>query len=313
MYRKLIFILCAFTLSLTTAMGQGLGDVRINEILVKNTNSYEDDFGHKVGWIELFNSGYASANPSGARLRLISGKDTTTYSIPANDSRTLIAPQGYIIFFADGSDNKGTFYTNFTLDKGKGDITLQLVDQSGKKVIDEITYNVKEQEDNISYGRKLIINEDGTDDGEYKYAKLDHITPLQTNDTVERKKKSEEFQEEDPGGGQMAVIAMSVVFSALIMLFLAFHFLGKAMKAQAKNKAKKAATVSGKSPAVSVKKVDGLTGEMIAAIAVAINMFEEELHDIESNVVTINKVARAYSPWSSKIYSLRQTPNKKTW
>ena len=31
-------------------------------------------------------------------------------------------------------------------------------------------------------------------------------------------------------------------------------------------------------------------------------------HDAESTVLTINKVKRAYSPWSSKIYSLREVP-----
>ena len=32
--------------------------------------------------------------------------------------------------------------------------------------------------------------------------------------------------------------------------------------------------------------------------------------DPTSGDITINKVKKAYSPWSSKIYSLRQTPHK---
>ena len=32
------------------------------------------------------------------------------------------------------------------------------------------------------------------------------------------------------------------------------------------------------------------------------------VHDNESTILTLNKVRKAYSPWSSKIYSLRQLP-----
>ena len=36
-----------------------------------------------------------------------------------------------------------------------------------------------------------------------------------------------------------------------------------------------------------------------------------EVHDVEDTILTINKVKKAYSPWNSKIYSLREVPNKK--
>ena len=41
-----------------------------------------------------------------------------------------------------------------------------------------------------------------------------------------------------------------------------------------------------------------------AAIATAIYLYGEELHDVENTVLTINKVSRTYSPWSSKIHGL---------
>ncbi|MDY5119262.1 MAG: lamin tail domain-containing protein, partial [Muribaculaceae bacterium] len=34
------------------------------------------------------------------------------------------------------------------------------------------------------------------------------------------------------------------------------------------------------------------------------------VHDNEDTILTINKVKRAYSPWSSKIYTLRDIPRK---
>jgi len=43
---------------------------------------------------------------------------------------------------------------------------------------------------------------------------------------------------------------------------------------------------------------------LYAAIAAAIYLYGEELHDVENAVLTINKVSRTYSPWSSKIHGL---------
>lgn len=49
-----------------------------------------------------------------------------------------------------------------------------------------------------------------------------------------------------------------------------------------------------------------IEGNVTAAISLAIHLYFNELHDEESNIVTIKKVRKAYSPWSSKIYSVNQ-------
>lgn len=56
------------------------------------------------------------------------------------------------------------------------------------------------------------------------------------------------------------------------------------------------------------EKSKDLHGEEAAAIALAIHMYKSQLHDMESLTITLQKVSRIYSPWSSKIYSLRQNP-----
>ena len=53
------------------------------------------------------------------------------------------------------------------------------------------------------------------------------------------------------------------------------------------------------------------TVEINAAIAMTLFLYTSEMHDIESTKLTINKVSKIYSPWSSKIYGLRQDPHKK--
>lgn len=313
--KKLLLILSA-VLCVSASWGQGFKDVKINEILVKNVDSYADDHAHKVGWIELFNSGYSNVNIAGTFIRLIQGGDTTTYRIPKSDARTLMAPQGYLIFFADSSSNKGTFHTNFRLDVydsvkwaslvGLND-KLELVDQSGRVVVDSMEYDVNTQMTDVSFGR--IANEEG----EIVVRALTHITPLQNNETIEPTPKGEIFRQQDPAGIAMAITAMSVVFMALILLYLIFRTLGKYMHSGVLKKEVKAASAAAKSSEqnVTIDTNNEPSGETIAAIAAALRFFEDDMHDMESQVITINRVAKAYSPWSSKIYSLRQIPNKK--
>jgi glutaconyl-CoA/methylmalonyl-CoA decarboxylase subunit delta len=57
--------------------------------------------------------------------------------------------------------------------------------------------------------------------------------------------------------------------------------------------------------------VDDLTGEEMAAISAAIFLFVADLHDEENRVLTIQKISRRYSPWSSKIYSVTNGLNKR--
>ena len=104
----------------------------------------------------------------------------------------------------------------------------------------------------------------------------------------------------DPHGFIVTLICVCVVFCALVVLFLLFNLLGKYMVYLAH---RKEAKTKGTSTASN--------SEVIAAIAAAIHLYKDGLHDTESDVITINRVARAYSPWSSKIHGLTQLPTRK--
>ena len=54
---------------------------------------------------------------------------------------------------------------------------------------------------------------------------------------------------------------------------------------------------------ISNDKVEIPTTEIVA-IAMALHLFYDEVHDDESNVITIKRIERRYSPWSSKIYGI---------
>jgi hypothetical protein len=53
---------------------------------------------------------------------------------------------------------------------------------------------------------------------------------------------------------------------------------------------------------------DKLAGEVKAAIVMALYLYTNEIHDQEDPVITMIRVSRTYSPWSSKIYGLRKSP-----
>lgn len=42
-----------------------------------------------------------------------------------------------------------------------------------------------------------------------------------------------------------------------------------------------------------------------AAIAAALYLYFNEMHDEESDIITVKRVSKTYSPWSSKLYSMR--------
>jgi Na+-transporting methylmalonyl-CoA/oxaloacetate decarboxylase gamma subunit len=116
-------------------------------------------------------------------------------------------------------------------------------------------------------------------------------------------KTAEEFGKMDPYGGVMAFIAMSVVFIALILLYLTFKYVAKLYNIDLKNKFRR------ERPGEKVpEEIEEIPGEVNAAIALALHLYRNQLHDMEDTVITIKKVAKAYSPWSSKIYGIRRTP-----
>lgn len=118
--------------------------------------------------------------------------------------------------------------------------------------------------------------------------------------------KIESFQKHDSIGIGMTLTAMGVVFICLAILYLAFKLVGKISVSLSRKRAMVSSGLSHE----EAKEVTRQSGELFAAIAMAI--YEAtELHDDESTILTIKNKASIYSPWNSKIYTLREIPVKK--
>lgn len=117
-------------------------------------------------------------------------------------------------------------------------------------------------------------------------------------------KKSEEILAQDPWGIGLTVIAMSTVFLTLLVMIFVLKGETKILFAYQNAKAKKAMKGEEFISTTPIKKPSDISGEEFAAIAAAIYMYNSELHDEENTILTINKVQKTYSPWSSKLYNM---------
>ena len=120
------------------------------------------------------------------------------------------------------------------------------------------------------------------------------------------KKVQEMVHNSDPYGVGMTAIGMTIVFSSLIVLYLVFYYLTKFLNRRMVKSGEK----QGKTKEEVEKEID-ISGDVHAAIGMALHLYLSEVHDFENTVLTINRVSKNYSPWSSKIYGLRQMPYKR--
>jgi Na+-transporting methylmalonyl-CoA/oxaloacetate decarboxylase gamma subunit len=106
----------------------------------------------------------------------------------------------------------------------------------------------------------------------------------------------------------MTLIGMGVVFCSLVLLFIVFSNLNGILSFRFRRE--KPEEKDGEKEEAEKKKKPGLTGEVSAAIGTALYLYFMETHDEENTVLTIKRVSRTYSPWSSKIYGLREPLRK---
>lgn len=311
---KKILILFVAVFTAFSVQAQSIADIKINEILVSNDSYNRDMFGKTSGWIELHNTGFSRINVGGCYLSLQKQDITVTpftqidgliYRIPTNvPDITTIPPKGYILIFAEGLSSLGPQYTNFVLD---GATIVCLSDASGKVMLDEMVIDTANVKPNISIGRDVV-----TYGEEARIIEFANPTPGVINIEPSAETASDRIVAIDPIGIGIVVVAMSIVFTALLVLYLIFKRIGLVNQSYERRREEKNNPKPANSPVnVASDKVVDASGEEIAAITMALKHYQQDMERLESNVLTINKVARTYSPWSSKLYGLTQLPNKK--
>ena len=109
-----------------------------------------------------------------------------------------------------------------------------------------------------------------------------------------------DFSAIDQTALMMVFVGVAIVFLSLICIYLFFKYLLPVMlKVWVKRKIHRLGHHNNSA------KISEIPGDVNAAIAMALYLYFSEIHDEESNVITIKRVSRTYSPWSSKLYNMR--------
>ncbi|MCH5216740.1 MAG: OadG family protein, partial [Muribaculaceae bacterium] len=266
MNRKGLYLLAAILLLSVSAFAQSRKGLVINEVMVQNDSSLMDEYGKYTGWIELYNSTHGTMDISSVYITTDrNNAENARYAIPKNDVNTKIQPLQYAVFHTDGEPGKGTFHTSIQLVPGKENF-IALFDANGETLIDSIvvpaTLGSNQSYVRMPNGEWEIHN--GTNNS------ADYVTPGSPNTVVEKNNKIDNFAVNDPHGVGMAVMAMSVVFSALLLLYILFRLIGKINARAAHRNKLESQGVEASQVAVEVTSAGADSGEEIAAICMAL-------------------------------------------
>lgn len=307
MKKRLLTLLLVTLACVTAVSAQGRRGLRLNEVMIANdSTSVVDDFGRYSAWVELYNSTFAPLEISSVFITN-DRSNNTLYPVPLGDVNTEIPARQHVLFWADGEPNKGTFHLSFELEPGQ-DNWIGIYDANGVTLIDSITIPAS-LEANTTYARKV----DGAGSGAEAWEVRDgsdllYITPSSNNIIIDTNSKVEMFAETDGHGFGLSIMAMCIVFSALLLLSLCFYGISRIGARISQTNKARSQGLETKALAKEERPAHD-SGEEIAAIVMALH---EHLntHDKESTILTINKVRKSYSPWSSKIYGLREIPRR---
>lgn len=292
---KILMLTLLSVMVAPAAMAQGRKSLRINEVMVVNNNSIVDDYGRHSAWIELHNPTAAPVNISSIYLT-DDPSNPTKYYVPGGDHATKIGKGQQVIFWADGHDTDGTFHLNFTLTPGV-DNFIAIYDADGINLIDSVTVPASLAAD-CSYAR----SPDGADRWQIRDNSDETlaVTPGGLNVIKGPNSKIEMFDKMDSNGFAMAGMAMSIVFSALLVLCICFMLIRNlsARKSQAAKEPKQAAATLTPMPEADAD------GEVAAAIAMALSQYLNA--GVGNSRLTVNH--NPASGWSAKI--MRQYPNR---
>ena len=300
-----IFILSILTLSAAASLhSQNMSDLLIGEVLVENTCGILDGSGQRNGWIEVFNTSNGTVKFGGCYLS-DDKADLRKYHIPTSDRSAQLGPRQSIVFYTSGDSSQGTFYTNFKLRRGT---TLYLVSNDGKTIIDEVEIPADLPADN-----SIMRVPTGVKAMDFVTRISDRPTPGSYNGDVDAKSKSEVMKEKDPHGWVLTLIAVSVVFTALMILSFIFGWIGNYNKGSKPRKEKKVKKAKGGkidpeiAAAISMALSQEFGNEVYAAIALALHDYlGGGIHDLESFILTIKPTPG--STWADKTQNFRQLP-----
>lgn len=307
--------------STSTMFGQIEKSIKLNEVMTDNTASLQDEYGRCEAWVEIANVSYTTYNIRGMYLTTDRSVLDPAMSVPERIKRMSIIPNGeprtslgarqHLLLFCNSKPTQGALHLNAKITPGKP-TWIALYNGNATELLDSVTVPVLEP--NQSYARF----KDGASLWQVKPA--DAVTPGISNYIQVSETKVAKLKREDPHGFGISILAMGIVFSCLAMLFIFFSLFGLLMRHR--SAAKKVAEVQPlKAGVKTVEKAmeignktsvilqDGLKSKgidkeiYIAVIAMAIKQYQNNVHDVESGVITIKP---KHTDWNVEYIQMTQ-------
>ena len=283
--------------------------IKLNEVMTQNEKSLIDEHGARNALLEIANISYSTYNIRGMYVttdRSVLDKKMSVpervkrmSQIPNGDERTNLSGRQLIVFQLGSQPHKGSLHLSAKVNATEP-TWIALYNGNATQLIDSVT--VPPLGADQSYAR--VANNGNAKDWEVKSA--DRVTPGIDNVTTVSESKIEKFKREDPHGFGMAVMAMGIVFFCLALLWIVFTLFGLIMKHMEAAKkvaqhqpikpitktVEKTIEVGHKTGVILQEglKTKGIDREVyMAVIGMALKQYEDDVHDVESGVITIKQ------------------------
>ena len=287
-----------------TVFGQGAKNIKINEVMTRNTANIVDEYNEHLPWIELANVSfnvrgmYITTDTAVLNKKLSVPERVSKMSIiPNNETRTNMGGRQHLLLFLNSLPAKGSTHITARVDADQP-LWVGLFDGNGVDLIDSVTVPAAMNE-NTSYARQ----KDGADVWEVKPA--DAVTPGIENFIHITESKVAQIKRDDPHGFGITVLSMGIVFSCLALLWIFFTIFGRIMSHRQREKhasakrAHKERIIAAQEedederafPAVTITKraADGTDDDVyVAVISMALKEYMDDIHDLESGIITIS-------------------------
>lgn len=300
------------------ANGQIENSIKLNEVMTNNTESLQDEYGEHLPWVEIANASFTTYNVRGMfittdRSVLDPGMSVPERMkrmsiIPSGEERTSLGGQQHLVLYLNSKPAKGALHLDTEIEPGEG-VWVALYNGNAVDIIDSVT--VPAMAENRSFARKM----DGK--GTWEVKAEDAVTPGISNFIEVSETKIQRLKRDDPNGFGITILAMGIVFFCLALLFVFFTCFGSVMRQIEKIKAMKAVK-----PAVEVvdktielaekagqmlqdgSDLKGIEKEVyIAVISMALKQYQDDVHDVESGVITIR---RKSTDWTNEFTQMTQ-------
>ena len=296
-------LLAVFLLTASVPMlGQGAKNIVINEVMTNNTASIQDEFGRREAWIELENISFTTYNVRGMFIttdrraldKSLSAPDRIKLMtmIPSGDDRTQIGARHHLVLFANSRPADGKLHLALNIPLSEP-VWIALYNGNGVELIDSVTVPALAADQSFARVK-----------GRWSVKAPEAVTPGIENTIEASASKIDQFKERDPHGFAMALMAMGIVFFCLALLWVFFSLFGMVMRHL--DTAKKVANTQPMKPITKTvektREVAHKTGNIMqegldkkgidlevymAVIGMALKQYEDDVHDVESGVITI--------------------------